>query len=107
MGCPQDGIVCCGRADRIRAVVVQIVHVFLLHLDIVAIARAVEVAADEVGKIVLEDLVMCGDEARYIFHFAEAREGSPAGKDDVDEHEDFLCGGVDEDVAFEVVLAFV
>ncbi len=64
-------------------------------------------SSDEMEKVVLEDLVVGSDEAGDVFDYTEAGEGDPAWEDDVDEHEDFGGGGVDEGVAFEVVGAFV
>ena len=64
-------------------------------------------AADEVREVVGEDLIVRVDEAGDVFGLAEEREGRPAGEDDVDEHEDFLLGGVHEEVSEEVVFALV
>lgn len=47
------------------------------------------------------------DPAGDVGGHGQLREGHPAGEDDVDEHEGFGGGGVDEDVSGEVVGAFV
>ena len=82
-------------------------NVFLLECHIFADARAIEVAADEMLEVVGEDLVVCRDVAGDVLYLAEVREGGPAWEDHVNEHEDFLLGSVDEDVALDVVFAFV
>ena len=58
-------------------------------------------------EIVFEDVRMCGDPAWDVGGDGEFSEGGPAWIDDVDEHEGFLEGSVDVDVAGGVVFAFV
>ena len=64
-------------------------------------------AAEVFLKGVREDLIVGGDPIGDVLGLAEFGEGSPAGVDDVDEHEGFGGGAVDEDVAWFVVGAFV
>ena len=64
-------------------------------------------STDIILKIILEDLRVCGDPAGDVGGDGKFGEGDPAGVDNVDEHESFLSGGVDEDVVGGVVGAFV
>lgn len=63
--------------------------------------------ADVEGEVVSEDLGVGERPAGDVLAFGEFAEGDPAWEDDVDDHEGFWGGGVDEDVAWFVVGAFV
>ena len=97
------------RAERngVLAVLLQVGEVVFAALYVRPVARAREVAADKVLEGEGQDLVVRGDHAGHELGLVDVGEGGPAGEDDVHDHEDFLHGGVDEDVAGLVVQALV
>ena len=64
-------------------------------------------SAHEVIEVIFQYLIMSFDVPGYVLNLPKLCERCPAGKDDVHQHEDFLCRCVNEDVASQMVLAFI